>query len=296
MQSGDAIPDSWRYPSDGFWDRYVASLRAKRVKPIALRWYVIRAEDYLQAMSSKQLAEHTPQDVTAYLENLGRMGKMTDWQYGQAVDAIQNLFVVGEVTWVQQFDWIYWKAAARTLPVNHPTIARETVPATLRDSREPKSMDRVNLTGGRDTQAAVLDQLKVEIRRRNFSIRTEQAYESWVSRYLVFVDQAEPNGRGETNVMAFLQHLAVERQVAASTQNQALNALAFFYQHILKQPLGDLDGFVRAKRPQRLPVVLTRAEVGILLKVSVHRGLLHGISPHVTLFFRTRHTDKDART
>lgn len=107
MQTGDAILDSWRYPSDGFWDRYVASLRAKRVKPTALRWYVIRAEDYLQAMSSKRLAEHTPQDVTAHLENLGRMGKMTDWQYGQAVDAIQNLFVIGEVAWVHQFDWAF---------------------------------------------------------------------------------------------------------------------------------------------------------------------------------------------
>lgn len=274
MQSRDATPDLWHHPSDGFWDRYIASLRAKQVKPTAVRWYVIRAEHYLQAMSSKRLAEHTPQDVTHYLEKLGRIDRMTDWQYGQAVDAIQNLFVIGEVAWVQQFDWAYWKAAARTLPVNHPTIARETVPATLRGSREPKPMERVNLTGIRDTYAVVLDQLRMEVRRRNYSIRTEQAYESWVARYLMFVDHADPGGLGETNVMAFLQHLAVERQVAASTQNQALNTLVFFYQHILQQPLGALDGFVRAKRPQRLPVVLTRAEVGMLLK---HMQGTHGL-------------------
>ena len=65
--------------------------------------------------------------------------------------------------------------------------------------------------------------------------------------------------------MAFLRHLAIDRQVTASTQNQALNALVFLYQHILQRPLGDLDGFVRAKRPQRLPVVLTRTEVASLL-------------------------------
>jgi len=75
-------------------------------------------------------------------------------------------------------------------------------------------------------------------------------------------------------VKAFLQHLAVERLVTASTQNQARNALVFFAQQVWQQPLGDLDGFVRAKRPQRLPVVLTRAEVGKLL---AHMPGTHGL-------------------
>jgi hypothetical protein len=166
VQPTDATADPWRYPSDSFWDRYVASLRAKQVKPTAIRWYVIRAEHYLQAMSPKRLAEHTPQDVTDYLEKLGRIGRMTDWQYGQTVDAIQNLFVVEEITWAQPFDWAYWKASARTLPANHPTIARETAPVRIRGTGEAKPLHRVNLTRIRDTHAAILDQLRVEIRRR----------------------------------------------------------------------------------------------------------------------------------
>ncbi len=88
MQPTDATPGPERYSSDSFWDRYVVSLQAKQVKPAAVRWHVIRAEHYLQAMSSKQLVEHTPQDVTDYLEKLGRIGRMTDWQYGQTVDAM----------------------------------------------------------------------------------------------------------------------------------------------------------------------------------------------------------------
>ena len=135
-------------------------------------------------------------------------------------------------------------------------------------------MGSVNLARVRDTHAAVLDKLKVEIRYRNYSIRTEQAYESWVVRYLAFTGLTDLGGLREADVMAFLQHLAVERRVTASTQNQALNALAFFYQHIVQQPLGDLDGLVRAKRPQRLPVVLTRAEVGTLL---THMHGTHGL-------------------
>jgi hypothetical protein len=77
MQPIDAIPDPWRSPSDGFWDHYVTSRQAKQVKPTAGRWHVIRAEHYLQAMLHKQLAEHTSQDVTDYLEQLGRIGRMT---------------------------------------------------------------------------------------------------------------------------------------------------------------------------------------------------------------------------
>ena len=83
---------------------------------------------------------------------------------------------------------------------------------------------------------------------------TERAYEGWVVRLIAFCDNADPQGLGNAEVLAFLQHLAVARQVAASTQNQALNALVFFYDNIVKQPVGDLDGIVRAGAwPQRLP-------------------------------------------
>ena len=274
MQPTDATPRYTGGTSDGFWDRYVANIRAKGVQSTAARWYVIRAEQYLQAFLHKRLADHTPQDVTDYLEKLGRIGSIADWQYRQTVDALQQLFVTSEVSWVQQFDWAYWKASARTLPVHHPTIAREAAPATVRGNAEHQQMGGASLARVRDTPPALLDALRAEIRRRGYSIRTEQAYESWVARYLAFVGDADPCGVGDAEVRAFLQHLAVERLVTASTQNQALNALVFFSQHVLQQPLGDLDGFVRAKRPQRLPVVLTRGAVGKLLE---HMHGTHGL-------------------
>jgi integron integrase len=249
-------------------------------------------------MSPKRLAEHTPQDVTDYLEKLGRIGRLTDWQYGQTVDALQHLCLIGEVAWAAQFDWTYWKAAARTLTMHHPTIARETTPPTLRGSRARNPMERARLTKVRETHAAVLEKLKAEIRRRAYSIRTEQAYESWVARYLAFVGQADPAALGEAEVMAFLQHLAVDRQVTASTQNQALNALVFLYQHILQRPLGDLDGFARAKRPQRLPVVLTRTEVAKLLAhmqgtYGLMAALLYGTGMRLMDGIRLRVKDID---
>src|SRR5262245_10628428 len=145
MQSTNAIPGQSSNLSDGFWDRYAASLRAKEVKPTAVRWYVIRAEQYLQAVSHKRLTAHTPQDVMDYLEKLGRCGRMAEWQYGQTVDAIQNLFLMDEVSWAQYVDWSYWKMSARILPVTHPTIAREMATVTVRATTPQKQTGSVNL-------------------------------------------------------------------------------------------------------------------------------------------------------
>ena len=89
----------------------------------------------------------------------------------------------------------------------------------------------------------VLQLLLIQIRQRGYSIRTEQAYESWGSRFIGFCNNRDPRKLGVDEVVSFLQHLVIERTVAASTQSQALNALMFFYDHVLQRPLviwGDL--------------------------------------------------------
>ena len=133
---------------------------------------------------------------------------MAEWQYCQTVDAIQNLFLMGEVAWARHFDWAYWKVSARTLPVTHPTIAREAATVTMRTQTPQKQTGSVLLARVRDTHAPALDALMAGIRRRGYSIRTERAYESWVTRYLAFIGNADPCGLGHAEVMAFLQHLS----------------------------------------------------------------------------------------
>jgi integrase len=108
--------------------------------------------------------------------------------------------------------------------------------------------------------------VRVAIRIRHYSIRTEQAYLGWIKRFILFHGKRHPNDMGEKEVIAFLTHLAVIDKVAASTQNQALNALVFVYKNVINQPLGDINTAVRAKKPQKLPVVLTQGEVRQLLK------------------------------
>ncbi|WP_462270202.1 phage integrase N-terminal SAM-like domain-containing protein [Desulfobacter sp.] len=138
----------------------------------------------------------------------------------------------------------------------------------------------------------------MELRTRGYSIRTEQAYESWVTRFISFCGNREPEKLGSGEVVSFLQHLAVQRNVAESTQNQALNALVFFYAKVLKHPLGDIGNFARAKRPKRLPVVLTRNEIAKVLEQMNGRqklmaSLLYGTGMRLMDCIRLRVQDID---
>jgi integron integrase len=112
----------------------------------------------------------------------------------------------------------------------------------------------------------LLDAVRQAIRARHYSPRTEKAYTSWIRRFVLFHGKRHPTEMGEAEVSAFLMHLAIKKQVSASTQNQALNAILFLYREVLHKDLEWLDGVVRAKRPKRLPVVLTRDEVRAILR------------------------------
>jgi integron integrase len=107
----------------------------------------------------------------------------------------------------------------------------------------------------------LLDRVRAAIRLRHYSRRTEKAYVGWVRRYVLFHGKRHPAGMGQGEVSRFLSHLAVAGKVSASTQNQALSALLFLYSEVLGHDIGWLDDIVRAKRPARFPVVLTREEV-----------------------------------
>jgi len=115
-------------------------------------------------------------------------------------------------------------------------------------------------------QPRLLDRVRAALRARHYSRRTEKAYVHWIKRYIFFHGKRHPAEMGAAEVTAFLTALAVRDRVAASTQNQALNALLFLYRKILGVELPWLDGLVRAKRPQHLPTVLTREEVRTVLE------------------------------
>lgn len=119
-----------------------------------------------------------------------------------------------------------------------------------------------------------LESVRRVIRTLHYSIRTEQSYLYWVRQYILFHGKRHPDEMSAVEVGQFLSYLANERHVAAATQNQALNALNFLYTKVLDRPIGELQGVTRAKRPKRLPVVLSRSEVERLLGQLSGRYLL----------------------
>lgn len=147
-------------------------------------------------------------------------------------------------------------------------------------------------------KSKLLQKLRREIRRRNYSYSTEKSYCSWVVRYVRYHHLKHPAGMGAKEITEFLNYLANDRKVAASTENQALSALVFIYEHILKQPVDALHQLKRAKKPKRLPVVLSSKEAKSILselrgKDKLVLGLIYGAGLRVSEALRIRITDLD---
>lgn len=144
----------------------------------------------------------------------------------------------------------------------------------------------------------LLDQVRDRIRVKHYSISTEKLYVQWIRRFILFHGKRHPSELGAVEVEAFLTHLAVDGHVSASTQNQALSALLFLYKEVLLIDLPWLESVVRAKRPQRLPVVLTRTEVrAVLVRMkgvyALMANLLYGTGMRLMECVRLRVKDVD---
>jgi integron integrase len=172
------------------------------------------------------------------------------------------------------------------------------------NGRQPIPSDTTRIVGAVEhggiasAKPKLLDTVRRSIRARHYSLRTEEAYVAWIRRFILYHRKRHPKEMGPPEITAFLTSLAVERRVSASTQNQALAALLFLYRDVLGCDPGWLEGIVRARRPRRLPVVLTRDEVERLL--STLRGvnwimgtLLYGSGLRLMECLRLRVKDLD---
>jgi len=144
----------------------------------------------------------------------------------------------------------------------------------------------------------LLDRVRAVIRKKHYSIRTEEVYVKWMREFILFHDKRHPEEMREPEINAFLSHLASARHVSASTQNQALNAIVFLYKHVLAIDLGDFGPIEKAKMPERLPVVLSKSEVHRLLEnidgvSGLAARLLYGTGMRLMECIRLRVKDID---
>jgi len=126
-----------------------------------------------------------------------------------------------------------------------------------------RSLDQRGETGRRPK---LLAQVRNALRTRHYSYRTEQAYVQWIKRFILFHSKRHPLEMAESEIGQFVTDLAVSKRVAASTQNQALSAILFLYKEVLRKEIGAVENLLWAKRPRKLPTVLTQSEVRRLLE------------------------------
>ena len=271
------------------WDQYRELLVAKRIPQKAQRWYVTHVEQFLGAVHPNSLKGLATDDITGYLRQTSSQGKWQDWQFRQMVDALQLLLVeLADVKSAQVVDWDYWRKAGAVLPADHPTIAREQAPEAR--LKAPKFA----------SSAEVFPILASPVRRsapNSIRFAPSKPMSTGLVAFYVTVRGKPVETLGPAEVDAFLTHLAVERSVAPSTQSVALNALVFFFNEVLEKPLDGLK-FSRARRRDRVPVVLTREEVERLLgcmegTYGLIAGLLYGTGMRLLEGLRLRVADVD---
>ena len=273
------------------WDQYVELLDRKKVPEKARRWYVARVETFLNQVKPELLQNLSAGEVTGFFQEISRSGNLADWQFRQTVDAIQILLVdLADSPVGGKVDWDYWREAATELGADHATVARD----------QPLGQGFA-LGGPKFAPSAqampLLKDLARKLRSKQYSIRTEQSYTDWCNRFFRFCGEKPVQALTDGDVERFLSHLAVERKVAASTQNLALSSLTFLFKEILERPLDELR-FSHARRPKRLPVVLTREEVERLLECmdgvfGLMAGLMYGTGMRLMECVRLRIKDVD---
>ena len=249
---------------------YIQLLANRRFPENMSRWYVIRVEQFLRFLESQNLNTPSPRAVADFFGLLDRKRNLEDWQFRHAIEALRIFCQQAlRLTWARSFDWDFWLQAASSIGQNHATLVRSSESTSEHPHSQSQSYPDDLIIDER-----WLDRLNSEIRVRGYSIRTEQTYSHWVKRYLLFSRATTPDEMTALSVNRFLEDLAVRRNISSSTQNLALTSLAFFFNHVIKKPLEDLGEFTRAKRPKRLPSVLTQPEVHMLLNAMTG---LHGL-------------------
>jgi integron integrase len=259
--SPSSVPDPTNQTVSPARREFIQRISSLSIKPTARDYYVRWAELWTKA-HGHQSAERTQ----AYFDALGRSTHLADWQFRQAIDAARILACdVLAIPWASSFPWQSLIDQARSLEPDHRTLARETIPVTAL----PRSVGILptSLPVDFDPEAELIkliDALRRAVRLKGRAVATEETYVYWNRRFIRFCFQKlgqAPFDAGPSAISAYLEFLALERNVAPATQHQALNAMVFLVKNVFGIEDFTLDHFTPAAGQRRPPVVMTREEV-----------------------------------
>ena len=268
-----------------FWDSSRQAAIASGVPAKNAEWYVKWAEKFAVATKGKPIRERSVADIRKFLFELSIQRSIHSWQVHQAEEALVFLyegFLKLDLGLNTVRPLVPWPG------ISNPSLK---APQQFKDRALSKTEEKARY-------GELYSRFRSAMRVRHYSIRTERAYAQWIGRLLSFYKDKPAESIDTDDIQSYLNYLAEERKVAASTQNQALNAIVFFFKEVLKRDPGDFSDFVRAKQPLHVPEVLTRSEVERLLDAmsgvnQLMAGLLYGAGLRLMECIRLRVKDID---
>jgi integron integrase len=273
------------------WEKFELCVRRHVKSPKVGEYYLFWARSLEKAYPDKPLNKLGETEVRAYLDLLLQKGRYQAWQLEQANDAFRVLFHKSlVVAWADP-----WKI--RISEISEGDAAKLPEPS-ISSPQRTSFKDSSNFTSLELRHPGVIERVRTVIRTLQYSYNTEKTYLEWICRYVNYLEMRHPGEAGAKEVKEYLEYLATRREVAGNTQRQALNALVFLYGKVLEKPLGDLGGYERPKKPQRLPVVFTLEEVDVVLNsidgtLGLMAGLLYGSGLRLNECIRLRVKDVD---
>ncbi|MFC1495288.1 integron integrase [Thermodesulfobacteriota bacterium] len=267
-----------------FWDRFRDAVIKHGVPETYADWYVKWGQKFALSIKGKPLRERTLEDIKTFLSRIKLQKGFNKFQIEQARKALYILY------------YKYLK-----VPVDFSKNEESGIPERKQGYSRDIESDNNDFIFKKDVKKShreLIDKIRKELRYKHYSLKTEYTYIDWAVRFISFFKGASPEKLGAKDIKKYLDYLAVERQVASSTQNQALNAIVFMYTQVLKQDPGNFSDFVRAKQKRNIPVVLTIDEVGAVLsnidgKMLLMAGLLYGSGLRILECVRLRIKDVD---
>jgi integron integrase len=270
---------------ENIWRKLQNLLEKQNFNPNAIPWMIKWAQTFVRELGDKTIEEAGPEDVRKFIDKLHHRHSVKPFQIKQANQVLMILFCeLLKTDWAKKWPVQLGEPEGKIQHQNNTSQSYRKFPVSLENCRKQ--------------HAEIFNKMTNAIRTRHYSIRTEKSYQDWVARFFAFHQPIAPDKLSSQHVEQFLEFLAVERQVAASTQNQALNALAFLMKNVLKIDIVDQLSFSRAKRPARLPIVLSKEQVKALLArlqdiYALLAGLVYGTGMRLMECLRLRVKDID---
>ena len=265
MNAADRVDAGNGPVPESFWVAYRRVLGLRYVPLKSVEWYMRRARCFVGTRDLREVRSLSGEEVAAYLKRAAAQPDLQPWHVPALVNAVRYLCRdVIRLDWASEFLWDRWAQPKTTALADRPSHPPPSVPGRI--DEDPDAIDPPFSDGNASAEAMrkfpeSFERLKTVIRTRHYSIRTEQAYLGWLARLIGFRQFRAPDEMVADDVRCYLEYLATVRRISASTQNQALCAFSFFFGEVLRRPLEEIGDFVRAKRPVRLPTVLSRQEV-----------------------------------